>query len=237
MLHDIDLESLFHRRAEHAVHEVKKDIIKFPDEFERLDIDNENHKPYVDYLLKRKMTLWKIKGNKLFVDAKQKRIVFTVYEDDKLIFWTGRSIEANSKIPWLHKKCTSWPHPIWGLDQATGGTCFVFEAIFDAAMVHNGLAVFGATNIQEDQVNKILAKNFTKIIVVMDNDEVGSLTRMKLAEILSDKHPNVWIYNFLDVEEKDFNEMAQNEVDFDFDNRLIKYNLQAQLAKKLKVIK
>ena len=103
-------------------------------------------------------------------------------------------------------------------------------------MVHNGLAILGASNIQEDQVNKILDKNFTKIIVVMDRDKAGSIARMKFAEILSDKHPNVWIYNFKEIVEKDFNEMAQNGIDFDFDNRLFKYNEKTKMAYKLKLI-
>ena len=70
----------------------------------------------------------------------------------------------------------------------------------------------------------------------MDNDTAGENTRMNLAEKLSQYHSNVCIYDFKNIKQKDFNEMAQNNVDFDFDSRIYKYGLKAKLAKKLKVI-
>jgi len=237
MLHDIDISSLFHKQTKAPKKQTKEDVI-FLDEFEILDFNNTSHKKYIDYLFDRKISKFKIENTKLFIDKKEERIIFPVYENNKLLFWTGRSINKNSTMPWKHKKSNTWPHPIWNLENVeSGSTVVIFEAIFDAIMVHNGIAILGASNIQQEQIDKIIEKNLSKIVIIMDNDAAGIKTKLKLAELLSKHHPNIWIYDFSGIKEKDFNQMAQNNIDFDFSNRLIKYNFQSQLAEKLHIIK
>jgi 5S rRNA maturation endonuclease (ribonuclease M5) len=212
----------------------KKQKVTFPEHFVKLDINK--HQEYTKYLLDRKLSIWRIKDLELFVDLKEKRIVFPVYENGEMIYWTGRSI-INSTLRWKNAQCTSWPHPIWNLDNIKSeNSVYIFEAIFDALTVYNGIAILGASNIQEEQIEKIINKNFSRIVVIMDNDVAGEKTRMELAKTLSQYHNNVWIYDFKGIKQKDFNQMAQEEIDFDFDNRLNKYGLKAQLAKQLKII-
>jgi 5S rRNA maturation endonuclease (ribonuclease M5) len=213
-----------------------KEHVKFPKHFERLDLNA--HEEYIKYLFNRKLSMWKILELPLFVDPKERRVIFPVYENGEMIFWTGRSINLNSKLTWKNATCSSWPHPIWNLDAiSSNGSVCIFEAIFDAAVVHNGIAILGASNIQNEQISKIISCGFSRIIVVMDNDAAGEKTRMELAQKLSEKHNNVWIYDFKGIKEKDFNEMAQNGIDFNIDERIKKYSLKTQLAKRLNIIK
>ena len=208
--------------------------IGFPGYFERLDL--EEHKEYVAYLDSRKIPRWRFNDMRIFVDPSERRVVFPVYENERLIFWTGRAIDRTAVLRWKSHHAKTWSYPVWNLDQVDGEGVVLFEAIFDAAMVHNGVAILGASNTSDVVIDKIIAKNFAKITVVMDNDKAGQQSRLRLAEALSVKHNNVWIYDFTNVEQKDFNSMVVDGVDISMSSKIIKYGVKSKLAGKMGII-
>lgn len=211
--------------------------IHLPEYFERLDPARAEHAEYVAYLDARRVPRWRFRDMRMFVDPNDRRVVFPVYEDGRLIFWTGRAIDRGSVVPWLSHKAKEWPFPVWNLDNVNGESVTLFEAIFDAAMVHNGVAILGASNRADEVIDKILAKNFVKITVVMDNDDAGRRAREEIAERLSRKHRNVWVYDFKKIEHKDFNSMVVAGVDIDMSGRSVMYGVKSRLAKKMGIIK
>lgn len=239
MLHDTDTKKLLdiaNTTTKHHTEDSKSTDIIFPEEFERLDPKNSTHLKFVNYLSLRRIPKWRWNDMKIFVDKKDSRIVFPTYDNGKMIFYTKRSIKKNSVVPWISYKSQDWTYPIWNLDNVDGETVVLFEAVFDAAMVHNGVAILGASNTAEEIVDKILKKNFVKIIVAMDNDDAGEKSRLKIAEALGRKHSNVWIYDYEGIKEKDFNNMVMNDIEINMGKKIIRYGIKSQLAKKMKII-
>ncbi len=239
MLRDADPRELLglERDARDDVREVGTEKwIHFPGHFEKLDQSRADHSEYVAYLDARRVPRWRYRDMRMFVDAHERRIVFPVYEAERLVFWTARAIDKGSVIPWMSHRAKEWPFPVWNLDNVNGESACVFEAVFDAAMVHNGVAVLGASNDADAIVDKIIAKNYMKVTVVMDNDKAGAESRERLAEKLSHKHGNVWVYNYDGVGHKDFNSMVVAGADIDMAGRSVKYGMKSQLAKKMGII-
>lgn len=216
-------------------HEPNKDV-KFPDHYKKLRTDLKSHKPYIDYLKKRKIPDEKIETSRLFVDAQQQRLIFPVYENNKLVFFNGRAIGYNP-IRWIKSEVDD-VYPIWNLDQVNGESIYLFEGIFDAMMVNNGVALFG-TFLNPSMLEKIKQKNYSKIIVVLDNDKVGQTNKIKMAQALADEQLNVFIYNYQGIHEtyKDFNEMKIANIPLELSKRVLPFDFKVQAQVKLGKIK
>lgn len=175
-------------------------------------------KIYLEYLKKRYFTEEIINNLKIFIDHKDKRIVFPVYENDKLIFYAARAINCDNPIRWLNSKGSSF-HPVWNLDNVRD-EIWIFEGIFDAIRVWpKGVTIFGL-NMHDEQIKKILNKNPYKIVVVLDDDSYGFLAKKRVADKIASMHPNVWVHIMKDNKYKDFGEM----LDVESNLNLIKWN-------------
>lgn len=203
----------------------KAEKLELPERFEKFD--KEVHKDYYQYLLNRKVSDSKIDSLKLFIDDKYKRLVFPVYENNELITYTGRAIDDNP-MRW-QKSSVKGIYPIWNLENI-GETCWIFEGIFDALRVDNGVAILGAS-LSQEQIKKICNKNLYKIVVVMDNDEAGRKAREQICYQLAEKLQNVYIYDWKDIKEKDFSEIETLDL-----TRVVKWNFTTQLKFKMNLI-
>ena len=202
--------------------------LDIPDYFIKFKFQDE-FKQYVEYLEKRKITKNIIKKYKIFINNNHERIVFPVYENSELIFYTARAINDDDPIPWLKSKGHNI-HPIWNLENVNGDTINIFEGIFDAILVPNSIALLGASNITEPYIEKILYKNYLRINLIFDNDTAGHIAKYKLAyRLQSEGHKNIWVYNFKGIKQKDFNQMKMENIDFDFNNRLVPWSLKTEV--------
>lgn len=214
--------------------------IVLPETYERLDYADKSHLPFIKFLERtRNVPRRVVQTTRIFIDQKTQRVIFPIYRDQQLIFWATRSIRAKSPMPWIHSDIKE-TYPIWNLENISGDSVMIFEGILDAIHVPNGVAILGAGKWHE-LIDQILAKDFRKIIVAMDGDHVGLLNRIRIANDLSMQHNNVYIYNFygLPTDDKgkvDFGWMAQNNIPFDLDKRIIQWNLKANLLLKMKKI-
>jgi hypothetical protein len=160
---------------------------------------------YINYLKKRYFNEDILKDLRVFVDHKDKRVVFPVYENNKLIFYAARAINPDNPIRWLNSKGTSF-HPIWNLENVRD-EIWIFEGIFDAVrMWPKGVAIFGL-NMHDEQIKKILDKNPYKIVVVLDDDSYGFMAKKRVADRFASLHSNVWVHIMKDDRFKDFGEM------------------------------
>jgi hypothetical protein len=160
---------------------------------------------YINYLKKRYFNEDILKDLKIFVDHKDKRVVFPVYENNKLIFYAARAINPDNPIRWLNSKGSSF-HPIWNLENVRD-EIWIFEGIFDAVRVWpKGVAIFGL-NMHDEQIRKILDKNPYKIVVVLDDDSYGFMAKKRVADRFASLHSNVWVHIMKNDKFKDFGEM------------------------------
>ena len=172
-----------------------------------LPINHQKDKMYLSYLKNRYFSDQIISELKLFVDHKDQRIVFPVYENNKLIFYAARTINPNNPIRWLNSKGSSF-HPVWNLENVRD-EIWIFEGIFDAVRVWpKGVTIFGL-NMHDEQIKKILDKNPYKIVVVLDDDSYGFLAKKRVADRIASLHPNVWVHIMKDNKHKDFGEMEE----------------------------
>ncbi|OQB40212.1 MAG: DNA primase [candidate division CPR1 bacterium ADurb.Bin160] len=215
---------------------IEKHEVEWDDKYEKISFTKKRHQPYIEYLLKRKITKTKIENSKIFIDRELKRIVFPVYEYGNLIFYSKRSIVPH-KYRWIKSEGDE-VFPIWNLDNINGEEVWLFEGIFDAMCVENGVCLFGVS-FGEQIRDKILNKKFSKIVVVMDNDEAGWSAKARIAKELFELGYNVYIYNYKGIHTtyKDFNEMRINNINFDFENRIFKYDLKTEVLMKLGKVK
>ena len=208
-----------------------KTAVNVPDKFERFDSDI--HKDYVDYLHKRGVSEKRIQSAKLFVNAEEQRLVFPVYEDGSLIFYSGRDITNKSPLKWK-KSFGDDVHPIWNIDSLST-TAVVFEACFDAIHFNNGIALFGVGT--ESQFRKLLKLKLNKIILVFDNDKAGRNARLKWAEWLTEHNQQgVYIYDYSGIPVKDFGMMAEQKIPFELKERMKFWDYRAKLLYKMEKI-
>lgn len=209
-----------------------EEILYWSDKYKKLDLNKKVHKDYIDYLLKRKVDKKHIENVKIFIDRKNKRLIFPVYENEKLIFYTKRSIVPNTE-PWI-KASKEDVFPIWNLENISDEEIYIFEGIFDAIHILNGVAILGSAF--EEVIKKIVKRNFKKYIIVLDNDEVGKKNKIKIAKILRDEYnKNVFIYNYKGIAEqyKDFGEMKINNIPFELETRVLKFDFKTEALIKL----
>lgn len=212
--------------------------IIWDDNYIKLNPKLKSHKEYLDYLIKRKISINKINSLKIFIDKKSKRLVFPVYEDNELIFYTKRLIIPPTKyqLRWV-KSAGEEVYPVWNLENVNGEEIYIFEGIFDAIHINNGVAIFGTAH--ENVLNKIVQKKYSKYIIVMDNDEAGRKGKFDIAERLEEMKCNVFIYNYHGIPEtyKDFGEMAIANIPFDLDKRILPYDLKTKAMIKMQLVR
>lgn len=216
--------------------EITKKELYWDEKYEKLSLKKKTHKPFVEYLNKRKISKETIQKLKIYIDKKNKRLIFPVYENEELIFYTKRSIVPHF-LPWI-KATKEGTFPMWNLENVSEEEVYIFEGIFDAINVKNGVAILGVAH--EEVAKKLASKNFFKYIIVLDNDEAGRKAKLHLAEILSTEYKkNVYIYNYKGINEqyKDFGEMIINNIDFDLDNRVVPYDFKTKTLIKMGHIK
>lgn len=200
----------------------------FKEHFEKIELDNKKHEPYVSYLLSRGIKENTIKKNKIFIDQVEKRIVFPVYESGRLVFYTGRDITGVSLLRWKKSEGGKGVHPIWNLDVVESNIVLVFEGIFDAINYHNGIALLGVGS--EKQFKKILGKGFSKIILIFDNDDAGRKAKVEWAEWLQKRnYERVFIYDYNGIEEKDFSSMIEKGIDPQIRERIFHWDYKTQI--------
>lgn len=199
-----------------------KSEIYFEDYFERLDFKNIHHKPYIDYITSRGVSVEKINLLNLLVNKKFKRLVFPIYEDNKLIFYTGRDITNKNILPWQKIEAED-VYPIWNLEHINTQVIYIFEGIFDAIHFNNGVALLGTGS--QEQFKKILKRDFSKIVLFFDNDEPGRNARYKWAEWLTEEnHQGVYVFDWQGIKVKDFSLIKENNLNLNFTNRIHKWN-------------
>ena len=215
-----------------------------PTSFEKLNINKEEHSPYLNYLLSRGFSKDKILNTNVWVDFDSKRIQFPIYESDELIFWTGRAILKYIPKELRWKKCSiKDTHPVWNLDKVTeNSTIYIFEGILDAMSLETSYGEYGVAillGILSDTIRtKILSKNPSKIVIVMQNafkDKTAKEQQFKIAEKLSEYHENIYVYDWSNIEEKDNNEILKNKKIFD-KNKIMKWNLETDILNRLRKI-
>lgn len=226
-----DLKKLLSNEIITTSKKIEKKELEIED-WDPFDINNPDHKKFKTYLSKRKIDYSELK---LFVDIWLNRIYFPVYKNSELIFYTSRSILKYEKIPWIKSNVNVYP--VYNLERVTERFyCVIAEGIFDALSVKNGIALLGTGSTK--QLDQIISCNFRNIIIAMDNDKQGSGWKIHWADYLIDKGiKNVYIYNYKDIKQKDFNEMAVAGVSLNLKSRTIKYNFSTKALLKLGAIK
>lgn len=216
--------------------EEEKEKIYWSNSYEKFDPSRRKHLPYIKYLLRRKVPEDIILSLKCFIDHKSKRIIFPVYENNELIFYSKRSIVPHI-FSWIKSKGDE-VFPVWNLENIDGGTIYIFEGIFDAIYLLNAVALFGV-GFGDEVMDKITKKKFDKYVVIMDNNLAGFRAKKKICTDLYENGYNTYIYNYYGIPETygDFGEMAINNIPFDLENRVVKYDFKCQALMKLEKVK
>jgi hypothetical protein len=189
-----------------SITEKTKNVIEIPESYSPLKEKN----MYYDYLILRHFNEEIINESKVFFSTFEKRVLFPIYENNELCFYAKRSVDPNNPLRWVNS-ISEGSDPVWNL-QNVGSEIFIFEGIFDAIRVWpRGVAIFGNT-IREGQLEKILAKNPYKIVVVLDGDEAGRRGQLNTAKKISQKHSNVWVHLWDPEGPKDFSDMKEVKI-------------------------
>lgn len=203
----------------------KPEKLELPERFERFD--KIKHPEFNDYMLGRRVTQEKIDSLKLFIDPKYNRLIFPIYESNELVNYTGRAID-NNPMRW-QKSSVKGVYPIWNLENVEE-TVWIFEGIFDALRVNNGVAVLGAS-LNEEMLDKICNKNLYKIVVVMDNDDAGRKAREQICYMLTERLQKVFVYDWKDIKEKDFSEIKDIDL-----TKILPWDFTTQLKFKMNLV-
>lgn len=159
------------------------------------------------------------------------RIIIPIYEHDRIVSWTGRSIRKDAGIRYLslseqadeNKGLPAATHSLKDLlldldDLASGGRVLIIvEGPFDSMLFDvyaqrydcRVTCVFGLS-MTDRQVSLIreVADGFDRIAILFDHDAGGNA--MELADALADVRPDVW---FLPENVKDPGELSLPQMD------------------------
>lgn len=216
---------------EERVEDEAEDVLELPSNARRITSDDSE---YVDYLHSRGFTNEDIDRERVFVDTSSRRVVFPVYENEKLVFWTGRLIDKDdTKLRWLSCKHTGTP--VWGTSSCMN-YAFVCEGIFDAAVVKGGRAILGRA-LRPKVLAKIVAENPRNIVVVMDDDNDGREAQEEIADWFASQEGmknRVFVVDWRPGDDKDLSAIAAKKMckldsDSDFMSRVVPWNAQNRL--------
>lgn len=192
-----------------------------------VQFDKDEHKDYYKYLQSRKIDDFKINKLNLFIDEKQKRIVFPLYENNKLVFYSTRSI-VKSPIPWIHCNAPS-SKVIYKWDERQ--VIWITEGIFDALSISGGIALLGK-HLSNHKLKKILSLMPDKIIVCMDADIYGLEAQILIANQICQYHSNVYIFNW-NTYSKNGEKADLNSLDEIDENNIYKWDTKGRIMWKL----
>ena len=196
-------------------------------------LDPERHIDATNYLTQR---LINYQALNIFVLQSEKRIIFPIFENKELVYYVGRSYNPRTVLPWKNAEVKEHAS-IWNLENVNGDVVAVFEAIFDAATLPYGIALLSSNNIGKAYYEKILAKNYSKIILIFDNDVPGCNAKYKLADTLSRYMNEVYIYDYTGISAKDMNQMVVEHIPIELNERIYKWNLQTKIKVKMGILK
>lgn len=200
------------------------------------------HSEYLKYLRTRGIDYTLLSKYKVYIDSKEKRIVFPVYEDGDCIFYNGRSILkwTPKGYRWKKSEVERNAYPLWNLENCKK-ECWLFEGIFDGIFwPDKACAYFGAIVTQE-LIDKIKAKNFERVVFFGQNpnvDKASYVNQIKIVERLKDNKINTAIFNWRDIKEKDLNEAIVNKtIEISkIEDRIIPWDDSARLLKELEML-
>lgn len=212
--------------------------LKIPEYFERFE--KKKHTQYYDYLKRRNIREDVIDKLEMYVNPlyMHRRIVFTVYENGKLIFYTGRTIDDKAiSLRWYSQSLEN-TNPVFFLNQESS-TYFIFEGLFDCLRIDGGVCTFGAS-ISEYKIVKILDKEPSKIVVVMDGDKAGIASQIKLCNEFSKYHDEVYFFDWTSLnrssDQKDFSSFDESFFRMQqYNNYIKKWDKNSSLKYKLNI--
>jgi hypothetical protein len=173
-----NLESLQKKDILDLIQTSKREEVKFkqktlPEGSEKLDLENEKHQVFINYLVNRKIDLSKytfyVTPNDNTINGRNKHRIIVPYNyKNKLVGYTSRYLD--NKIPkYINEQ---QPGYVFNIDKQKYDwqVCIVTEGIFDALAI-DGVAVMH-DDISPEQVS-ILSQLNKRIIVVPDFDKTG----------------------------------------------------------------
>lgn len=181
--------------------------------------------PQYDYLLNRGWTEEFIGIYKPLLSMNEKyknRVILPVIKDEKIIYWTARSIEANSVMKY---KNPSIPRNDVIFESLIHENSFfsdklvICEGLFDAFKVPNAVALFGKTITTENELN-IIKKARDKKYIYVCLDKGAESNIQTICSKLQNWFPNKQIH-YIRTEmygEKDLGNMAEEMSSFDLMN-------------------
>lgn len=171
------------------------------------------HKTYLekrgfdpDYLEKE----WDLKGTG-FIGEYKFRIIAPIYVNHKLVSYQGRDITERS--PLRYKACKKeneiihHKHILYGIDKVPGDKVVIVEGITDVWRLGPGaVATFGIKYTTEQLL--LIAKRFTTILILFDNDPNAKKQALNMSIYLSGFNLNIEI---LEIDKEDPASLTEQE--------------------------
>lgn len=156
------------------------------------------------------------------IGAARGRVVFPLYESEKLIGWTARSLFPDTEPKWLHSPNLRTPY--WA--SKTGRKVVVinegvFDAISTARVIKDQADVMAILGVALSEQKKATIKQYEQVVLFLDDDSAGVKATIQLAEELAENKKQVWVVsNATKGKKTDPAEMLQEEIAAAFRNRV-----------------
>lgn len=180
----------------------------------------------IEYLEKRRLFTAVNRSKNLYLSLtdfyhKNRICIPFLDRNNKILFYQTRALD-NTNPKYLGK--IGYDKTLFGIDKIDNDLdyLFIFEGPIDAMFVKNGLAAAGL-NLTKTQTHQLLEFPLHKKIWVLDNPKYDKSAKVKIQELVN-KGYSVFRWP-LDLEYKDFNEMAVKENKDEIDYSLITSNL------------
>ena len=172
----LNFESLQHRdildyiNVDKLKKKINFDEMSLPEEAELIDINNQDHSRFVEYLGQRQLTTteYPFMCTPTMSSRHRNRIIVPFTYKNKIVGYTSRYIDGNTP-KYINQQPSGY---LFGIDfqKPEYQVCIVVEGIFDALSI-NGCAL-GTNTISETHVHLLKQMN-KKIIIVPDHDKPG----------------------------------------------------------------
>lgn len=162
-----------------------------PEGVKPLRLDDEEGKPYLDYLLERGLTPFEITevldlhyGSHEPIRGSggrnrgslTNRFLYPIYggPHNDLVSWQARTIEPNNKVKYLAAPKSDLSKTFWPFVPPYKNTAVITEGVFDAISVRRvpGVSAYASFSkkISKDQMRVLMSWDVEEIIVFWDND-------------------------------------------------------------------
>jgi len=209
-------------RAAIATQEMHKAIVTdaaLPDDFELLATGrgywaNEAR----SYLSRRGMTSNQIESHQVglsLIGKSRMRVVFPVYDEKKLMGWSGRTLITDHEPKWLHS--SGLRSVYWA--RRGSDTLVIVEGIFDAIAIERGIptvavmALLG-TNLTEEKRKNL--NQYNNIVIWLDPDSAGRKAATELLQRLIGRNVTIILNGSSDP-----GDMSNEELDRTFRSRSV----------------